>query len=141
MTENEIAAIERACQRLIVSYCLMSDGRQHEALAALWAEDGTWDSAIGPLKGRADVRRYLDGKTVGPVTRHISSNAQIDVIDENHAKGTSYFTVYRADKQAEKGPNPLAGPALVGQYFDEYVRTREGWKFAHRRMEFTFRAV
>ncbi len=139
MTESDRIAIEHACARLVTAYCLLVDARSHEALTKLWAADGTWASMIGPLKGHADIRRYLDGKAMS-LTRHISTNIQVEVVDADHARGTSYFTLYRSVEPAKDGPTPMQGPMMVGQYFDDYVRSKEGWRFAHRRMEVAFKA-
>ncbi|MEI7714174.1 MAG: hypothetical protein WCI94_22255 [Rhodospirillales bacterium] len=34
---------------------------------------------------------------------------------------------------------PAKAPMVMGRYFDKFVRTPDGWRFAHRRMEMEFK--
>ena len=68
----------------------------------------------------------------------MSTNALIDVIDSDNARGISYTTVFR---HAGSGTVPGAVEALQSliEYRDEYRRTAEGWRIRSRRGATVFR--
>lgn len=136
MDDNLRMRIERDCTRLIHRFCVLVDAYRHEELAGLWAEDAVWETWRGPVRGRQAIRAYLDAKQQGDTTIHIAQNIVIDVEDERNASGSAVFT-YHGTK-----PNDPASltPRVVGRYFDRFVLTAEGWRFAHRRTEMTFTA-
>jgi hypothetical protein len=75
---------------------------------------------------------------------HIMSTSQITVIDDHKATGIQYVTVYAKTLEApvEEGYRiPLDGFAVMGKYFDKYVLTDDGWKFAERKMQPVFRSA
>jgi hypothetical protein len=129
--------IERACEKLVLRFCVLVDGYRHEELAALWAEDAVWETWRGPVEGRAAIRAYLDAKAQTETTIHIAQNVLIEVHDERSASGTAVFT-YHGTRRND--PASLA-PRVVGRYFDRFTLTAEGWRFAHRRTEMTFTAA
>ncbi len=139
MTELERTLAELACARLPVDYAHCVDSRDNEAFVALWSEDGVWHNTRGPQRGRATIRLYVENQAKTAVGRHVCSNVRVTLTDEVHATGTSYFTFYNAVDPGDARPVTITAPMFVGQYFDEYVKTAEGWKFASRRMELTFK--
>ena len=136
MNEELRVRIEHECTKLVHRFCVLVDAYRHEELAALWAEDAVWETWRGPVQGRAAIRAYLDAKPQDDTTIHIAHNVLIDVDDEDNATGTAVFTYHGT---RPKDPASLT-PRVVGRYFDRFVRTAEGWRFAHRRTEMTFTA-
>ncbi len=56
LTEMEILAIERACERLVLDWVDLNDRQDYESLAALFAADGTMIRPNGdPLAGRSAI--------------------------------------------------------------------------------------
>jgi hypothetical protein len=74
-------------------------------------------------------------------SRHVLTNISIDVVDVDHARGITYLTLYRhiGDESLGDDPIELKGPAAVGYYEDEFVRTADGWRIARRVLRFAFR--
>jgi hypothetical protein len=140
VTDTERMLIERACERLAVDYCRLVDAYDHKALVQLFAPNGVWHSMKGPLNGHAAISAYLDAKAPS-FGRHFVSNVHIDVIDADRAEGSSYFTFYVVPSKPDNEPAPLKGPAVAGRYFDKYVRTPQGWRFAERRIALEFKAA
>jgi hypothetical protein len=133
-------AIEHACARLAAEFHICADRFDHARMAALFAEDAVFDHLIlGPIKGRAAIQAYFDQKDTSSVTCHVTTNFLVDAVDETHATGQCYWTFYGSAPDA-KAPVPLKGPLAVGRYDDRYVRTHEGWRFAYRRSEMTFKS-
>lgn len=131
MNEHDRLMIEQACMRLATAFHVHIDAFEHDAVLGLFAEDAVWvHPMVGTLRGHAEIKAYLDGKTRKPTAMHITSNILIEVADENHAKGRVYYTFYYDGEGRD--PAPLSGPMAVGQYRDEYVRTDAGWRFSYR---------
>ncbi|MGE5269685.1 MAG: nuclear transport factor 2 family protein, partial [Thiohalocapsa sp.] len=44
-----------AIREVLAEYCFRLDGGRYDEMAALFAEDGTWDTAFGTATGRAAI--------------------------------------------------------------------------------------
>ncbi len=139
MNDVECAAIEQACAKLAIQYCHLVDQYDHDALPKLWAKDGVWETMKGPARNHAEIRAYLDGKDQSSQGRHHATNILVNVIDNDHAEGVCYYTFYAGPKPAKGETAPAKAPMVMGRYFDKFVRTPDGWRFAHRRMEMEFK--
>ena len=131
MNEHDRLAIEQACARLVTAFHVHIDAFEHDSVIGLFAEDAVWvHPMVGPLHGHAPMRQYLDSKSRKPTAMHITTNILIDVIDDKHAKGRAYYTLYYDGEGRD--PAPITGPTAVGQYADEFIRTDKGWRFSRR---------
>jgi hypothetical protein len=140
MNESSISAIERACTRLVYAYARAADFGDAAAAAALFAADGVLEMPGGRrFAGRAAIRQRLAEQPAAQVSRHVISNLLIDALDENRARGFCYLTLYRGTRGEAAGPLPSAAPFVIGHYEDEFVRDGGDWRFAARRLTFTFR--
>ena len=140
MDTSERMLIERQCERLVTRYCHFVDHGEAARVAELFADDGVWKSPDVTMNGRNEVQRAFARRQANAerMSRHVCNNLLIDVIDEDHAEGTVYLTLFRHDGEPGRRVSPLAGPALVGEYRDRFIRTNEGWRFAHREIEVSF---
>ena len=132
--------IERDCERLVTAYCHFVDHNEAEQIAGLFTEDGVWKSADGALEGREQIRKAMAERQANAarMSRHVCNNFMIDIVDEDHAEGTVYLTLYRHDGKEGRPLSPLEGPMMVGEYQDRFVRTSAGWRFAHREILVNF---
>ena len=140
MDDMRRVQIERECQRLVTAYCHYVDHGEAERVADLFSEDGVWASPELTMDGREQVRKGFARRqaNVGRMSRHVCNNLLVDVIDEEHAEGIVYLTLYRHDGEDGRRLSPLEGPALVGEYRDRFVRTPEGWRIARREIAISF---
>ncbi len=141
MTEDQEAAIERACARLAIAFTNHVDNRRPDEAAAVFARDGEFERRGETLAGRDVIRDTLKARPATMLTRHMCANLAIDVIDENNARGVVSFTVYMhqfAEGEAG-GVAPLRDPEAIGEYHDVYVRTDEGWRIKRRNTTVAFR--
>ena len=140
MDTVEQLSIERECQRLVTEYCHLVDHGEAERIADLFSEDGVWKSPEVTMNGQAEVKRGFAARqaNVKRMSRHVCNNFLLNIIDEDHAEGTVYLTLYRHDGEPGRRLSPLEGPQMVGEYRDRFVRTSEGWRFAHREIEISF---
>ena len=140
MDQNEKLLIERECERLVTAYCHYVDHGEAERIAELFSEDGVWTSAEATMDGREAIRKAMAARqaNLARMSRHVCNNFLLEIIDADHAEGTVYLTLYRHDGKEGRALSPLEGPAMVGEYRDRFVRTKEGWRIAHREIEVDF---
>jgi hypothetical protein len=92
------------------------------------------------MQGREQLRKGFGAREANTarMSRHVCNNLLLQVIDDDHAEGTVYLTLYRHDGEEGRRVSPLEGPVLVGEYRDHFVRTEEGWRFEERRIFTSF---
>jgi len=139
MNELQRLTIERACENLSIAYARHVDFRQYDKFTELFDENAVL-IAGAPLNGKEAIRDAMSRRSGKLRSRHILTNIHVEVIDENHARGVTYLTLYRhiGAESLEEKPIEMQGPAGVGHYTDEYVLTGTGWRIAHRELEFAF---
>ena len=142
MTDLERMQIERQCGRLITGYCNHVDARNYDAFLALFASDAEWETqAGGPMRGHEAFRADLDNRSSTSLVRHVSTNARVEVIDETHATGRSYVTLYRDNDHEGIGTSARIAPALVAEHHDTYVREDGTWRIGSRVTKAVFAAA
>ena len=142
--DNETrAGIERECEKLSIAYARHLDFQNYEAFVQLFAEDGELSITSRPVIGREALTKVMAHRPASLRSRHVLTNIYINVIDEDHAEGISYATIYRHTGEGleadDQGPRTISGPSSIGHYADKFVRTDEGWRFASRVLHFAFR--
>jgi hypothetical protein len=129
--------IERACERLIVDYARFVDFGEASRIAELFTEDGVWESEGLRMEGRSAIREGFARRegVRRRVSRHVCTNVAVDVVSADEARGLCYLVNYRFDRREgddPAAPVPAGAPKYVGEYHDRFVRSAEGWRFAHR---------
>ena len=120
-----------AIQELLARYCGHLDNGRYAEMAALFTEDGTWDTAFGAAKGRdtikALVRRLAPPANAEPRMLHLTSNVIIE-IDGDTARATSSWIVAQNSKR---------GPLLdcAGSYTDSLRKVGGAWLFSYRKID------
>jgi hypothetical protein len=130
LTPAELHAIEWQCARLINLYAQLNDATRWEAVAALYAADGSMTRPTAPdapIIGREAILAAFRSRPAR-TTRHICSNIVIDVESATSARGSSAMLLFTS----------ADAPPLVGGFEDRFVLTGEGWRFAERRGTLTF---
>ncbi len=132
--------IREACAALSIAYARAVDFRDYDAFVELFAEDGVLDVGT-PLQGKDAIRNAISRRPDELKSRHVLSNIFIDVQDADSARGISYLTLYRhvGPESLLAQPIEFEGPAAVGHYEDQFVRTPEGFRIKHRRLHMAFR--
>ena len=140
VTGAELAAIERACHRLVVAYARATDLGDPAAAGALFTEDGVLEMPGGRrFVGRAAIAGRIAAQPPRQVSRHLLSNIAVAACSTDHASGSLLVTMYRGSGADDGRAVRLDGPYLVGEYSDDYRRTPDGWRIAHRRLTTVFR--
>lgn len=143
VTPLEQLLIERACSRLVITYCTAADRHDLDAFLGIFASDARWHQPDGSVfTGHAQIREYFVGRPKTPVRSHICSNILIDVLDTESARGTSMATVLRVGPAGEDGTPGRMLPHAVLEYEDQYERQADGaWKIIVRQPRLVYSAV
>jgi hypothetical protein len=139
LTDLEILAIERACERLIFEFAEALDLRNERQLEHLLTDDCTYARPTDPntiITGRDTLVKMFEVRPTGRVTRHLCSNVRITVDSPTRAHGVSRVVLVAgptdAPAHAQFGYKSDARQ-LIGEYDDEFVKTPAGWRFSSRR--------
>ncbi len=118
--------IEHACERLIRRFALLNDAHDHDALADLFTEDGSFARPTdpdAPVRGREAIRAFFRDRPKRE-TRHVIGNTVVDVESMTSARARSYVVLY----SGEQGKT-----VLVGEFRDALARGETGiWQIVSR---------
>jgi 3-phenylpropionate/cinnamic acid dioxygenase small subunit len=123
---------KEAIRELLAEYCFRLDDGRFDEMAALFAENGTWDTAFGKTTGCAAIAELARNirRQAGETRRrgiHLVTNIAI-TLDGAHAKVRSNWTVVQ---NSPDGPRIGSG----GTYHDELVKERGQWLFSYRKID------
>ena len=125
----------REIENLLYRYAERIDAGDFAGVADLFAHgEITVEGSDASTRGREAVqrlyetttRRYEEDGT--PRTRHVVTNAIVEVDAAGHATCRSCFTVL------QQTPKLPLQPIITGRYHDRFERVDGGWRFASRRM-------
>jgi 3-phenylpropionate/cinnamic acid dioxygenase small subunit len=137
--ERMPSAIEEkdAIREVLAEYCFRLDGGRYDDMAALFSEDGTWETAFGKATGRPaiaqlarDIRANRMQEGAGdnrPRAIHLVTNIAI-ALDGERAEIRSNWTVVQ---NSPDGPKIGSG----GGYADRMVKQAGRWLFHHRKID------
>ena len=121
-----------AIREVLAEYCFRLDGGDYDGMAALFTEDGTWDTAFGAATGRAaiaqqarDIRARAGANR--PRAVHLTTNIVV-TLDGDAAEVRSNWTVVQNSPQ---GPKIGSG----GGYADRMAKEDGAWRFRYRKID------
>jgi 3-phenylpropionate/cinnamic acid dioxygenase small subunit len=121
-----------AIRELLAEYCFRLDDGRFDEMAALFTEDGTWDTAFGKAVGRAaiaELARNLRERAgaARPRAVHLVTNIVI-ALDGERAQARSNWMVM------QNGPD---GPKIGsgGAYLDDVAKAGSGWLLRYRKID------
>jgi 3-phenylpropionate/cinnamic acid dioxygenase small subunit len=123
---------KEAIREVLAEYCFRLDDGRFAEMAALFTENGTWDTAFGRATGRAviaELARDLRERSGDqrPRAAHLVTNISI-ALDGASAKVRSNWTVVQ---NSADGPKIGSG----GAYHDELVKEHGLWLFRYRKID------
>jgi ketosteroid isomerase-like protein len=125
-----------AIRELLAEYCFRLDGGDYDGMAALFAEDGVWETDFGKGTGRAgiagharDIRaRAGDNR---PRAVHLTTNIVIALNGEEAEVRSNWTVVQNSPPGETDGPKISSG----GGYLDRMVKRNGSWLFRHRKID------
>jgi hypothetical protein len=130
---------EQACRDLVVQAAAFTDGQDHAAFAALFAEEGVLvRPGAQPLHGRAAIVASYASRPSGRLTRHLISNSLVTLESATQARATSAVLLWSGAMSDAAGPfgRPAHARQVVGEFDDRFVHTPQGWRIARREARF-----
>ena len=140
MDDLQRLTIEAACTRLMHQFSWSVDAMDYDAVVALFTPDCVFGRADVFYQGHDGLRQSLNGRPRDRVTRHISANLVIDIVDADHARGKAYCLVF-----GHRGPLSANGEAALGVpdslilYTAEFKRMPDGWRISRWHIGLSFR--
>lgn len=132
--------IESECQRLMNRFSWAVDAMDYDQVVSLFVPDCVFGRADKFFHGHAGLRQSLEGRPRDRVTRHVSSNIVIDVLDLDNAVGKAYCLVFGYRGELPPGAEaPLGAPDSLILHEADFVRVAEGWRFARFHIGLSFR--
>ena len=121
-----------AIREVLAEYCFSLDGARYDDMAALFTEEGTWDTAFGKATGRAaiaalarDIRvRAGDNR---PRAVHLVTNIAITLSGDRAEVRSNWTTV----QNSPQGPKIGSG----GGYADRMIKQQGRWRFEYRKID------
>lgn len=130
-----------AIRELLAEYCFRLDGGDFAGMAALFTEDGIWDTAFGKAEGRAaiaDLARSLRERAGSERPRAVHLVTNIAIALEGESTGgdlarvrSNWMVMQNSPKGDPRGPQIGSG----GAYADEIVRRDGRWLFRTRKID------
>lgn len=118
---------QKEIEAAIANYAIGLDDRDANRFISAFHEDAVLDVAKGRLEGRPAILAWAKDLFRYQTMAHLSGNHNIDVIDENNAKGVGgAFALSSLDD----GSVILA----FGRLTDRYSKIDEKWRISHRRV-------
>ena len=121
-----------AIREVLADYCFRLDDGRFAEMAALFTDDGTWDTAFGKATGHAAIEQLARSLREGgtqprPRGIHLVTNIVI-ALDGERADVRSNWTVVQ---NGAHGPQIGSG----GAYADEMVKQDGTWRFRYRKID------
>jgi SnoaL-like domain len=117
-------------RELMAEYCFCLDNDRFADMAALFTDDGTWDTAFGKGTGHAEIEalvRRIRGAGPRPRAIHHVTNLVIKLDGTAARCFSNWVTVQNSDQ------GPKIGSA--GSYDDDIVKQGDNWLFRHRKID------
>jgi SnoaL-like domain len=125
-----------AIREVLAEYCFRLDGGRYDDMAALFTEEGTWDTAFGKATGRAAIAalarniRARAGEN-RPRAVHLVTNIIIALAGEPAGGRAEIHSNWTVVQNGPQGPQIGSG----GAYADEMVKEGGSWRFRYRRID------
>jgi hypothetical protein len=139
LSEAVEAAIRGICERLILKFARLNDAGEHQALAAMFTETGTFARPADPdnfVQGRDAIFAFFRDRPARR-TRHIMTNILVEVESEERARAHSLVTLFMGPGNSEA---LQCDAVLVGDFHDHLEKIGDRWLFAERRGNLTFKS-
>ena len=120
-----------AIREVMARYCFALDGGKFDEMAALFTEDGTWQTFFGKATGRKAIADFAAGlrahRTENPRAIHHVTNIVITLNGDSAKVRSNWTTV----QNSPEGPKIGSG----GAYDDEMVKIGGEWFFKYRTID------
>jgi hypothetical protein len=125
--------IEHDCQALIQAFSYHLDQRNYEALAALFAAQGTWIRHGSRHEGRAQIVGIMQQRPPNQFTRHLTTSTHFIEVSETSVRAMSYNQSYFTLTPLSELPMRYQPDnMMLLDFSDTFIKTADGWRFLER---------
>ena len=124
-------ADKNAIRELLATYCFHLDNDRLTEMAALFTEDGTWDTAFGKGTGRQAIEALVKRIRQSGPSRSRAIHHVANIVIKVDGAGATAFSNWVVVQNSDQGPK--IGSA--GSYADELVKQDGGWLFRYRKID------
>jgi hypothetical protein len=115
---------------LAARYADAVDRRDFALLDAVFLPDGVLDTGRGVRDGLIEILAAMEGLRRYEATAHVLGQQLADAAGDG-ARGVTYCTAHHlADRDGSR-----TDTVMHIRYHDDFVRTPDGWRIRHRRLE------
>jgi hypothetical protein len=108
-------------------------------MVRLFAPDGVWHRQGRALQGAAAILSALAARSASQSIRHVVTNVQVTVLDDDTAESLLYVTAYQHDTGEKAAAVPIIrSPSLLLAVPGRLVRTGQGWRISSLTMTRVF---
>ncbi len=118
------------CTLLVNDYAYYRGLRDPENFANLFTEDARMTVRGEWIGGREALVDHVLHDDPNDVSMHLVTTVKIEPIDEQNATGVTYAAVAHGLKG--DAPATLESFEVIGNHFDKYVKTEDGWRISER---------
>ncbi len=122
---------KQAIREMMAEYCFCLDNDRYADMAALFTEDGTWDTFFGKGTGRAGVEAFVRNLRQSATVRHRAIHHVTNVVIKLNGDRATAFSTWMTVQNSEQGPK--VGSA--GSYTDDLVKQDGRWLFRYRKID------
>jgi ketosteroid isomerase-like protein len=120
-----------AIREVMAEYCFRLDNDRFADMAALFTEDGTWDTAFGKGTGRAEIEALVHRIRQSATSRQRAIHHVTNIVIKLDGDGARAFSNWVVVQNSEQGPK--IGSA--GSYADQFTRQNGQWLFHYRKID------
>ena len=120
-----------AIREVMAEYCFCLDNDRYADMAALFTEDGTWDTAFGKGRGRAGIETFVRNMRQSATSRPRVIHHCTNIVIKLDGAGAKVFSNWVTVQNSEQGPK--IGSA--GSYSDDFVKQNGRWLFRYRKID------
>ena len=134
MTDAERLLAIEAIKQLKARYFRTMDTKDWEGFANVFARDALIEvpEADARREGRAEIAAFVSGSLVGATTTHHGHMPEIELVDDEHARGVWAMFDYVEWPPQDDGTR--IGLQGYGHYHEEYVREDGEWRIARTKL-------
>jgi ketosteroid isomerase-like protein len=120
-----------AIREVMAEYCFRLDNDRFADMAALFTEDGTWDTAFGKGTGRQEIAALVQRIRQSGASRPRAIHHVTNIVIKVDGAGATAFSNWVVVQNSGQGPK--IGSA--GSYADELLKQGDEWLFRYRKID------
>lgn len=128
-----MSASLETCRSLSARFYRLLDAGDYDAVAALFAPEGSWLRQGTRLVGPDTIRAALERRPTEILIRHLLMNVEVERVGENIIDVFGAVLVFRAQGKAADAPLRMPGaPSTLMSIHDRYALIAGDWKLADK---------